>query len=251
MLNNKGVHIYSTSPDFKGLFDFEILLMEWSALKWKEQNGPIYLVCDNRFAEWMGERLSWYDKVILLEEYIEVDKKRFWAAGKIFAYKQLGIGHHFIDIDAVIHEPVGPFEEDMIAAHFDWSPLKRKAIGLESELNLSGINMAYSCFSNQQLLDSYIERAFAFMSNPTEPLIPMGGWEHMVYAEQTILGDLIREAGYSVKYLRDDSVPTMYHLWSGKDKIISGQIDKNTYISDLKIRIKQCQQHHLYQTSSV
>jgi hypothetical protein len=116
-------------------------------------------------------------------------------------------------------------------------------IGVDSELNLSGINMAYACFKNQELLDKYTEASMSYMLNPTEPIFPMQGWEHMVYAEQTILGDVVRDNGYSVGVFRDDRVPTMYHLWDGKQKIIDGKIDRSSYLSDLKIRIEQCRLH--------
>ena len=240
---NQGIHTYLTGPDFKGLEDFELALMELSALKWKQINGPIGLVANREFLEYLGSNKSWYDRVIELHEPITVNKKLFWAAGKVFAYKQMGINHHFIDLDAVIHEPVPEFPFDMMAAHFDFSPFKRSLIGVDSELNLSGINMAYACFKNQELLDKYTEASFSYMLNPTTPIAPMQGWEHMVYAEQTILGDIIAENKYTVGQFRDDSVPTMYHLWEGKQKIIDGKIDRSSYLSDLKTRIEQCRLH--------
>lgn len=247
----KGVHSYLTSPSFQGLFDFELLLMQYSAIKWKATNGPMYLVCDKPFKEYLEKEnlLSIYDHVIEMQVPFEVDRQMFWAAGKLFTYNQMGVGYHFVDMDAVIHEPVPDFEEDMIAAHFDWSPLKRTAIGLEDDRNLNGINMAFSCFKNPDLLENYIQRAYHYMQNPATGQPWLGGWEHMVYAEQTILADILRETGLKCAYFRDDNVPTMYHLWSGKQKIIDGELNREEYISALKQKIKQWQV--LYQVSTV
>jgi len=250
-MDNKGVHSYLTSPSFKGLFDFELHLLHYSILKWKAINGPIYLVCDKPFADYLDKEglLSLYDHVVEMHVPFEVDRIKFWAAGKIFAYDQMGVGYHFIDMDAVIHEPIPDFQEDMMAAHFDWSPLKRRAIGLDDDRNLNGINMAFSCFKNPDLLEKYVHKAYHYMQNSKEGESWLGGWEHMVYAEQTILADIIREDGLKCAYFRDDNVPTMYHLWSGKQKIIDGDLNREDYISALKQKIEQWQV--LYQVSTV
>jgi hypothetical protein len=246
---NIAIHTYQTSPSFQGLFDFELILLEYSATKWKAINGPIYLCADKRFQDYLeaNGKLDLYDKVIDLQEPFKVNQRIFWAAGKLFAYEQMGTDYHFIDIDAVAHEPIPDYKTDIVGAHYDISPVSRSVIGLEPEKNLSGVNMCFSRFNNSALLAEYISKAYDFMRNPSTPTVPLEGWEMMVYAEQTILLDIIETKRYDLSYFRDDSVPTLYHLWGGKQKIISGEMDKNNYIRAVKNKIKEW--HHLLQTS--
>ena len=106
--NVPGYHSLWTQPmDKVEMKDYELISLIASVLYYRSHSGPMYLVADKRGIDYLNSlRLTaLYDKVIELKTVDGINHKVFWAAGKIFAHRQMPCPSVSVDIDAIIWKP--------------------------------------------------------------------------------------------------------------------------------------------------
>lgn len=253
-MNHKpGVHVYSTAPSlqrgnpFVGLNQLETLTLFQSIMAWNKHNGPIVLMADAPFIDFiirMGLD-EFYIDIIELPPIENVNQDVFWAASKLQALQMMGAGHYFIDIDLVVDGPIPDTEAELIIAHDDYLSLPTgeryhwqfkpfsnppdyvaphwlrqesndwlgypKSPVTNTSYSMFGLNTSIFCSHNQEFINEYTKAAFDWMvNNPCTD--PQCGWAMMVWAEQVMLRDLVFERQTKFIQVRDYLREKFSHL---------------------------------------
>lgn len=92
---------------------FELLTTALSALAWRQENGPIYMLCDSvakQYYESLGVSFLWDGGVYPLLDAIPptVNAMAFWAAGKLYALAAMRAPCVMIDTDFIVWKPLEP-----------------------------------------------------------------------------------------------------------------------------------------------
>ena len=249
-MNKKtGVHVYSTAPSkergesFSGLNQLETLTLLQSITSWNKHNGPMILMADAPFIDFI-ERIGLkdlYSDVIELPPLENINESVFWAASKMQAIKMMGVGYYFVDIDLILDAPLPDTEASLVIAHDDYLSLPTgekyhwqfkpfsnppeyitphwlrqeandwlgypKSLITGTSYSMFGFNTSLFMSTDQGFIDEYITAAFDWMTgNPCLDL--QSGWAMMVWAEQVMLRDLVLERQTKFiqarDYLRED-----------------------------------------------
>ena len=249
-MNKKtGVHVYSTAPSkergesFSGLNQLETLTLLQSITSWNKHNGPMILMADAPFIDFI-ERIGLkdlYSDVIELPPLENINESVFWAASKMQAIKMMGVGYYFVDIDLILDAPLPDTEASLVIAHDDYLSLPTgekyhwqfkpfsnppeyitphwlrqeandwlgypKSLVTGTSYSMFGFNTSLFMSTDQGFIDEYITAAFDWMTgNPCLDL--QSGWGMMVWAEQVMLRDLVLERQTKFiqarDYLRED-----------------------------------------------
>lgn len=233
--------------------EFEILTMVLSALKWKEKNGDIYLVTDSKGRELIkayGYESCW-DKVYRDLDYIpeEIDYKRFWAAGKIYALRSMPCPVVSIDTDFIVWDSLSLEEMNTSLCVIHKEPLSEQVYPNAEELTRfcdgyslteAPVNAAFMYFNNTSLKEEYTLKAMEFMKSTSAEgtLVPM------VFAEQRLLSMVAHKMGIetdqfsSLEKLTSGEDKRFTHLWGYKQKVRENQELKKELTNRLKARIK-------------
>ena len=232
---------------------FELLTMVLSALKWREKNGSICLVTDSAGFEYIKEKglLGCWNSVLKDLDNIprEVDCKRFWAAGKIYALKAFETPVVSVDTDFIVWESLGleNIRSELCAIHRE--SLNRNVYPDVPEFTMYDdgfswevlpLNAAFLYFGNAKLKDEYVRYAESVMTtcNWGDTLQPM------VFAEQRILAMTAEKLGIvphvfsSLEKLNSGSDERFTHLWGFKNQLKQNEALKNEFTEKLRNRIK-------------
>jgi hypothetical protein len=249
-MNQKvGVHVYSTAPskergvEFIGLNQLETLTLLQSITSWNKHNGPMILMADAPFIDFI-ERIGLkhlYADIIELPPLENINENVFWAASKMQAIKMMGVGYYFVDIDLILDGPLPDTEASLVIAHDDYLSLPTgekyhwqfkpfsnppeyiaphwlrqeandwlgypKSLITGTSYSMFGFNTSLFMSTDQGFIDEYVNAAFDWMTgNPCLDL--QSGWAMMVWAEQVMLRDLALEKQTKFiqarDYLRED-----------------------------------------------
>lgn len=115
---------FHTLRNRKRLYDFEILVMILSALKWKQKNGEIALVTDKKginFIKDYGLFGIWDDVQVVLDEMtdLKINETVFWAGAKILALSKQSTPCVMIDLDFILWENIDfdLYEDSVMVIH--------------------------------------------------------------------------------------------------------------------------------------
>lgn len=221
------------------LEDFEILTTILSALKWREFNGPIKMVTDERGAEYykkIGLESLWDlgIDVSLNKINADIDPNIFWAAGKIFALKQQKTPICTIDTDFIIWDNVKELlQESEIAAihkekiqeniypHKEYFNIKKSYSFDESwDWDIEPFNTAFAYINHLKFKEYYATAAIEFMKaiDFSDNKIT-----NMVFAEQRMISMCAKKLQIEIKEicnLQDlySGTQNMFtHIWGYKD----------------------------------
>lgn len=188
--------------------DFELLTTIISALKWQEFNGDIEMITDKRGAQYyraLGLEDLWNKGINEALEEInqEIDKKTFWAAGKLYALALQKEPCVMLDTDFIVWKNIESqlITHDVVVIHKE--RIEPQIYPDKKELHVKGAyhypkewdwqvepcNTAFSFFKDQLFKEYYIEEALRFMKavQAKDPLI------YMVFAEQRLLAMCAKE----------------------------------------------------------
>jgi hypothetical protein len=253
----KGIHtIYSLSererydmPSYSRLFLFEFLYLTLSSHLWRLNNGPIKLICDLNFYEFVKQNnLFWVwdeiDNTTLKSLPQDIDYKIFWTYPKMFA--QFFQKERFAIVDADLYTTLDlkGFKEDIVYGHEEIDnigtsyPLFYKDpsvnflfSNLNPTLKYNAINTCLVVYNNLGVLEELKEITEKFIRISSNSLThPDKEWVYTIFCEQKILGNIVKDKGFSSKQLaaypyncNDYSSPYyaldetgINHLWAGK-----------------------------------
>ncbi len=232
----------------KPLDDFEVATVILSAHAYRKLVGPITLFADTAGLEWARSigLTKLYDEVGRISIDGRINKRIFWAAGKIEAMSKMSAPCCSVDLDAVLwrRPPVTP---DAVGLHFEppwwevygWSHLRTKidewidVPRRQRQREYPPVNTGVLCINDEDLRRVYCDSAQSLMVQEslkpvTDDLerVEVDGSQvtEMVIVEQLLLSELCSGLGKKLKTLahldldREHVRPNHYgyHLWSSK-----------------------------------
>lgn len=228
-----------------------------------KKNHPgatVTLYTDNLVKDYLNTigLLSLWDNVntVVLEDEMSkhnIDHKVFWAASKVFAYRDAPIGTIFFDLDFILWQSLEGVKDggsglplskaDLVASHFDYV---EPEFGTGGSYDLPdnytfpsyirspksgkflGVNASFLQINSQELKDKYTEEAIKFMvDNKAEPKSDLFPHAYMCLCEQNFLLDIALELDKTIAYLAPyhefknypKQITTFYHIGDTKNKL--------------------------------
>lgn len=217
---------------------FELLTTALSALQWRSLGGSICMITDGAGAAYYhANRLEclWDGGLRVELDRIppEVNPCVFWAAGKLFALRQMDLPCVMMDTDFIVWKDISDQLKgcDCAAIHREdlvdsiYPPLD--AFAFDDELDLSGLdwaerplNTAFAFFADRALRDRYCEKAIEIMLHAP---MAQDALIYMVFAEQRLLAMLAKN--YRVRALSDigslftSGQQSFTHVWGFKQQM--------------------------------
>ena len=252
-----GIHtIYSLSererynmPSYSRLFLFEFLYLALSSHLWRQNNGPIKLVCDRNFYDFIKEKdLFWMwdeiDNITLNSLPQDIDYKIFWTYPKMYVQFKQKERFAIVDADLYTTLDLKEFKEDIIYGHEELDEIgtsyplfyKDPSVNflfkdLNPTLKHNAINTCLVVYNNLDVLQGLKEITEKFIRISSENLNHKDKeWVYTIFCEQKILGNIVKDKNYSYKSLtaypyncNDYSKPYdildksgVSHLWASK-----------------------------------
>jgi hypothetical protein len=219
----KGYHVVWEAPRTQNYMQWEVLLQLLSAKFWKEVNGHIGLLCDQKTLDYykslgMDEV---YDEIEILDKDLleGIDPKIYFAAGKLAAMLQVqGDKVAFLDTDLLLTQLPEPFDLETVTV-FHREALNDKVYPnfwdkwqTEEDVDISAmaLNCALVIWPQEELRRNYASTALKFMrSNTYHGRMPKNVL--MVTAEQRMLGMFLKNRGIIPNYvIKDIYIPTLF-----------------------------------------
>lgn len=216
--------------------DYDLLTMIMSALMWRRENGPILLMADNLAIEYIKSKGldSLWD--LGIKEFTVPDSINpavFWAAGKIYALKNVEAPFVMVDLDLIIWrdvmEYISPYDiavihREDITNHvyppkefFNMS--KEYCFKDEWDWGEMPCNTAMLYLKNDDFKNYYVEESIKFMTNSEETNENLC---NMVFAEQRLISMCAKEKKqeigaffHTAGYINNQDIFT--HIWGHKN----------------------------------
>lgn len=239
-------HSNWTTPSLEGskgeqyyIEDFEILTTILSALKWRENNGDIKMVTDERGAEYyknLGIESIWNLGIdVSLDHCIhkDIDPKIFWAAGKIYSLKGQKTPCAMIDTDFIVWKPVGEILVDSEVCIIHKENISEEIYPDKEYFNMKNnykfdhewdwiekpCNTAFTYIADEEFKKYYVDSAIDFMKNTISGDDRL---KNMVFAEQRLISMCAKKMGITIDEL--SNLDTLFkneqtyftHIWGFK-----------------------------------
>jgi hypothetical protein len=246
-------HAYWTRPQLNDavppeskdleLWGFELLVWVLSALE-VQRHSPIRLVTDARGLRAVRNAgIDWlyHGGISTALERIPraVDPRVFWAAGKLYAYREVAAPCVSLDTDAVLWRPLIPSAPVMVlhAEDRDWVWYKDNQPmfarygfeGPEWDWQLQPCNAGAVCLGDQRLLQLYTDSALRFIEDYSDAhragaTDAVAASVAMLFAEQRLLPMCAGRLGLAVAPITQTQPaagwlpknPDCLHLWRAK-----------------------------------
>ena len=215
--------------------DYEQLTAILSAAQWRKHSGRVRMITDTEGAFFFRESGldAFWDEVDVLLDPLkgEVDPIAFWAAGKLYALRNITLPCVMLDTDLIVWKNVDArLLGDAVAAHAE--PLhpgtypdpavfhfrNSYRFPVEWDFNLNAANTAFLYLGDTVLRDAYTDAAIRFLrSVETAGMDPV---QTMCFAEQRILPMCAAAEGKNLSFLmQPEEVPGqdfVTHTWGFK-----------------------------------
>lgn len=184
----------------------------------------------------------------------DINHSMFWAASKVFAYKEAPVRTIFFDFDFILWKSIYGYKDnesgiflrdaDVVASHFDYVDRKHGTTGIydtpkgysfpewvrsPSTGRFLGVNASFLQINNKKLKDEYTTASIEFMiGNPAELKEDLFPHAYMCLAEQNFLLDAALNQNATIAYLApyyefrnySSEISTFYHIGENK-KLLS------------------------------
>lgn len=231
--------------------DFEILTTILSALKWREFNGNIKMITDERGAEYyksLNIEDIWNKGMdVVLDKLItkDIDPNIFWAAGKIYALQNENTPSAMIDTDFIVWDNVKDMLQDKKVCTIhreditDIYPYKDFFImddtytfDNEWDWRIKPQNTAFTYISDKEFKDYYTSSSIEFMRN-----LKLGDNRivNMVFAEQRLISMCSKKMGinihelFSLEELSRERQQLFTHIWGYKDVLRVNKEERTSF----------------------
>ena len=252
------IHIASFAPAAaKGetepnVEDFDLYCTVFSALQWRKNGGSVTMCCDSAFAEYykrIGFEDIWNSISVCVSDDLEgVDPLMFWAAGKLFALREVSAPIVMIDTDFIAWKNP-EFGDELIAAHREdisdgiYPPLSffktRGHILPDFSEDVLPLNTAFLYIPDNDFKEFYTSQAIAFMKSAVKCDDYL---KYMVFAEQRIAAMCAEYTGTPVKTLLDKDdlfrpQSDFTHLWGAKQAMRDHPELRGDFIEKCRARL--------------
>lgn len=236
----KAIHIISTAPYFAKHKDkkftmdkFELYSAALSALSWRSFGDEIDLITDSKGEKYirdLGIADLWSSvKVIIPSDLEGINPKMFWAAGKIFALREVPAPVVMIDTDFIVWKKPDLPQNRIVAVHreritssvypdLDYFRFKIPFNMKKMNSSVLPMNTAFLYLPEEDFKQYYVNRSIAFMKSAADCEDYLC---YMVFAEQRLLSICAEEKkiGSQVLMDKDDLFfpqSEYSHLWGAK-----------------------------------
>lgn len=222
---------------------YELLTAVLSALEWKKHNGKIILFtdCSDSIGDWSD--FVW-DEVKELGD-IPVNPEIFWAAGKLYAMKNMTVPFCMLDTDFIVWKKLS-FEDRLCAIHEEEPDIYPDYPEIFENKGFSKtvkpVNTAFTYINDDVFLKLYTDEALSFMesySGEKDFLKPM------IFAEQRMFSMCAEGLGIKINILsdlerlfKDGHDGHFTHLWGFKSQMNNDKKMKEGFEKKLEERIK-------------
>lgn len=228
-------YLKSKNTDEYWMHDFELLTLILSLSMWKKLNGKVSMIADKaalKYLENSGVLRLFNGDVAELKVDEDINESIFWAAGKLFALKQLKSPDAMVDLDLVVWENMDNYmKDDILVIHreevtdhvypdFEKFKMTDSYIFDNSwSKEVRPCNTALLCFKDIDFIHDYVDKSIYFMKNCLEDsdnLCPM------VFAEQRLISILADKANKNIGTLfplaSDIGLQSkVTHIWGHKN----------------------------------
>lgn len=236
----RAIHIISTAPYFAknkeksfALDKFELYSAALSALSWRSFGDKIELVTDSegeKYIRSLGIEGLWNGiKPIISNDLEGINPKMFWAAGKIFALREIPAPVVMIDTDFIVWKKPDLPQNRIVAVHrenitpsvypsFDYFRFKIPFNMKKMNPSVLPMNTAFLYLPEEDFKQYYVNRSIAFMKSAADCEDYLC---YMVFAEQRLLSVCAEEKKIGSQVLMDKESlffpQSQYsHLWGAK-----------------------------------
>lgn len=259
----QAIHIISTAPFFAkhqdsefSLDKFELYSMALSALSWRSFGDKIDLITDFKGREYinkLGIDCLWDNVRTLIPDDLEgINPKMFWAAGKIFALREVSAPIVMIDTDFIVWKKPELPTDRIVAAHrenitpsvypeLNYFNFKIPFSMKNMNTSVHPVNTAFLYLPEEDFKQYYVNRSIAFMKSAADCDDYLC---YMVFAEQRLLSVCAEEKKIGSQVLMDKdelfySQQDYSHLWGAK-QVMRDNIDAmHDFCSRARERIRR------------
>lgn len=259
----KGFYSIWTGPTEKKnkeffMQDFELLTMILSVLEWRKHNGPVKLVADDIALDFIRQKKllgifdDGYERLIVDED---IDAEVFWAAGKLFALKQMQEECAMVDLDLIVWKNL---EEAMKASdifvihreditediypgkdYFTMADNYRYPEGFSWEAKPCNTALLY--IKDIEFKNLYVDEAIKFMKACK---VEKDNLKPMVFAEQRMLAGLAegenKDISSAYPLAVDIGLQDVYtHVWGHKNILRFNYTERTQFCVKCLKRIKK------------
>ncbi|MBO6302590.1 MAG: hypothetical protein J6N15_09160 [Ruminiclostridium sp.] len=259
-----GIHVNSTAPFFArhpdseySVEDFGLYCEVISALQWRKMNGDIFMVADSRAAEYyrkIGIDKVWNGITELIPDELDgIDPEMFWAAGKLFALRDIPENAALVDEDLIVWKTLELSDNAVTCAHREYisegiypdpKVFGVSCSGLLDRLDKTALpcNTAFLYIPDSSFRLFYANQSIAFMkecsANRNDDRLC-----RMVFAEQRLLGMLCALTGTPVETLMDMNrlfiaQDDYTHLWGAKQAMRDDPEKRKGFLERCRRRIR-------------
>ncbi len=229
-------YLVSNNTDEYFMEDYDILTMILSALMWRKNNGDISLFGDNAaldYIESLGLSHIWNGGLYEIKVPDNVPEKVFWAAGKLYAMRQMKMPAVMVDLDLVIWKDISQYVKytDICAIHREgiyddiypgkdfFKMSEDYTFDPEWDWSAYPVNTCMLYISDEEFKSYYVDSAISFMEHCIEKEENLC---HMVFAEQRMLAMCAQKKGKTVSSFFPSSTEIKHqeiftHLWGYKN----------------------------------
>lgn len=253
-------HIISTAPFFaksNGAFaleDFDLYCAVLSALEWRKDGSRIYMYCDKAAEEYFAESglgTVWDELRPTVPSDLEgIDPVMFWAAGKIFAMREMPAPCVMMDTDLIVWQKP-EFGRELIAAHredlnpdiyppFEYFSAPGHTIP-DFDRTVLPLNTAFLYMPDNSLKEFYTSQAIAFMKSAKSCGDTL---RYMVFAEQRMAAMCADYTNTPVKTLLEKDFvffpqDKYTHLWGAKQQMRDKPEYRREFVARCAARIRR------------
>ncbi len=237
---------------------FELFTTMLSALTWRKAGHSIRMITDAIGAAYyraLGLELLWDDGIYdtLTDIPATISPHIYWAAGKLFALRQMSAPCVMLDTDFIVWRDIAPLCQncDVAVIHQEdiLPEIYPDAAHFRTDTDLSALdwtvrpcNTALTCFFDAALLADYTEHALQFMLHT-----PMADntLTYMVFAEQRMLS--MRIAAKQSRLTVFSDLPALFgtkqnyftHIWGHKQQLRNNTAANEAFCRRCAVRLSK------------
>lgn len=249
-------YMQGNKTDKYEMSDYEILTLMLSVLKWKQNNGNAYMICDSLAKEFLVSIGvdALFDGFKDLQVDSVINPKVYWAAGKLFALACIDRPMVMIDLDLIVWKNI-----DELIKNTDIYGIHREQIRTEvypsldyfkfkEDYNLPEdydsevlpLNTALLYIKDMDFVDAFTSKAIEIMRHTDEERENL---KHMVFVEQRLLPILAKKYEKKITTMYDIGENIGYqeyftHVWGHKNILKYNDKERITFCNRICKRIK-------------
>lgn len=260
----QAIHVLSTTPFYAknsggsyAMDKFELYSAALSALSWRSFGDEIYLVTDGNgkhYVEKLGISALWNGvKQILPDDLEKINPHMFWAAGKLFALREIEAPVVMIDTDFIVWKRPDLPQNRIVAAHREnispdvYPPLNYFKFKIPFSMKgmsdkVHPMNTAFLYIPDEDFKQYYVNKSIAFMKSAVDC---GDNLRYMVFAEQRLLSICAEEFKIGSQVLMDKDElffprNDFTHLWGAKQVMRDDPSALADFCTRARERIKNC-----------